>query len=83
VEMDQLLDSMHDRCKQENGEDDPTKGNQLIEIYAMKIERYLRDSQPNFKILKTFIYQSISYKSLVQSKISWHHSREWWKNLLS
>jgi len=64
VEMDQLLDSMHDRCKQENGEDDPTKGNQLIEIYAMKIERYLRDSQPNFKILKSLYIKASAIKAL-------------------
>lgn len=55
---------MHDRCKFENGEDDPTKGNQLIEIYAMKIERYLRDNQPNFKMLKSLYLKASAIKAL-------------------
>jgi COP9 signalosome complex subunit 2 len=62
-ELDLLLESMHERCKVD-GEDDSTKGNQLIEIYAMKIERYLRDLNPNFKILKTLYNKAVSIKAL-------------------
>jgi len=64
VEMDKLLESMHQSCKLENEEDDPTKGNQLVEIYAMKIERYLRDTNPNFKILKNLYLKAVNIKAL-------------------
>eukprot|EP01129_Flabellula_baltica_P016769 TRINITY_DN9098_c0_g1_i1.p1 TRINITY_DN9098_c0_g1~~TRINITY_DN9098_c0_g1_i1.p1 ORF type:complete len:477 (+),score=128.68 TRINITY_DN9098_c0_g1_i1:23-1453(+) len=50
-EMDTLLEAMHNRCKVD-GQDDSSKGNQLIEIYAMKIERHLRSENPDFKELK-------------------------------
>jgi len=62
-EMDLLLESMHNACKSD-GEDDATKGNQLIEIYAMKIERHLRDSHPNFKILKDLYNRAVAIKAL-------------------
>jgi len=62
-EMDPLLESMHNSCKID-GEDDPTKGNQLIEIYAMKIERYLRDTNPDLKILKNLYTKAVTIKAI-------------------
>jgi len=68
IELDQLLDTIYNRCKLENGEEDPTKGNQLIEYYSMKIERYLRDNNPNFKSLKSLYQRASSLKGLCSPK---------------
>jgi len=62
-EMDKLLDEMHDRCKID-GQDDSSKGNQLIEIYAMKIERHLRSPSPDFKSLKSLYARANVIKGL-------------------
>eukprot|EP01130_Rhizamoeba_saxonica_P008171 TRINITY_DN329_c0_g1_i1.p1 TRINITY_DN329_c0_g1~~TRINITY_DN329_c0_g1_i1.p1 ORF type:complete len:470 (-),score=123.59 TRINITY_DN329_c0_g1_i1:62-1471(-) len=69
-ELDQLLDSMHLGCKQPDGTDDPSKGNQLYEIYAMKIERHLRSPNPNMKILKGLYDHAVNIKALANPRYS-------------
>ena len=54
---------MHNRCKVD-GQDDSSKGNQLIEIYAMKIERHLKSPNPDFKAMKHLYSKAILIKGL-------------------
>lgn len=34
----QVLERLHESCRKPTGEDDPAKGSQLLEIYALKIQ---------------------------------------------
>lgn len=32
------IDTLHDSCRLANGQDDPSKGNQLLEVYGITIQ---------------------------------------------
>ena len=41
-ELDALLTKLHGSCENERGDDDPKKGTQLLEIYALRIQVYTK-----------------------------------------
>ena len=41
-ELDALLTKLHRSCENERGDDDPKKGTQLLEIYALRIQVYTK-----------------------------------------
>jgi COP9 signalosome complex subunit 2 len=52
TETPKVLHELHKSCQTESGEDDPKKGSQLVDIYALEIQMYT--ATKNNKKLKVF-----------------------------
>jgi len=58
-----ILRELHASCQNENGEDDPKKGSQLVDIYALEIQMYT--ATKNNKKLKELYHKSLEIKSAI------------------
>lgn len=59
---------MHAECQTPDGRDDPSKGNQLMEIYAMEIS--MHSARANYRKLKELYEKALQIKGLCNPKIS-------------
>jgi len=62
------LDKMYTACRLPDGSDDPSKGNQLLEIYALSI--YMEDAKQNNKKLKELYTRARNINGLCNPKTS-------------
>lgn len=58
-----ILRDLHKSCELENGEDDPKKGSQLVDIYAMEIQ--MHTATKNNKKLKELYHKALEIKSAI------------------
>ena len=58
-----LLKKLHKACQQEDGTDDPKKGSQLLEVYAIEIQMYTE--QKDTKRLKQLYERSLKIQSAI------------------
>jgi COP9 signalosome complex subunit 2 len=58
-----ILKDLHKSCQNEKGEDDPKKGSQLVDIYALEIQMYT--ATKNNKKLKELYQKSLEIKSAI------------------
>jgi len=58
-----VLTELHKSCQNENGEDDPKKGSQLVDIYALEIQMYT--ATKNNKKLKELYHKALDIKSAI------------------
>jgi len=58
-----ILRDLHKACQLENGEDDPKKGSQLVDIYALEIQMYT--ATKNNKKLKELYHKALEIKSAI------------------
>eukprot|EP01107_Rhizomastix_libera_P013694 TRINITY_DN384_c0_g2_i3.p1 TRINITY_DN384_c0_g2~~TRINITY_DN384_c0_g2_i3.p1 ORF type:complete len:442 (-),score=101.97 TRINITY_DN384_c0_g2_i3:54-1379(-) len=74
-ELNQVLEDMHKSCQDNEGEDDPKKSSQLVEIYSMKIQLVLSSPKQHINELKSlcsparFLSQSSIPNALVLAVI--------------
>jgi len=59
---------MHKECQLPDGKDDPSKGNQLMEIYALEIS--MHSARANFRKLKELYEKALQIKGLCNPRIS-------------
>jgi len=62
------LDKMHAACRLPEGSDDPSKGNQLLEIYALSLQ--LETFKQNNKKLKELYTRALSIHGICNPKMS-------------
>jgi len=58
-----ILKDLHKSCQLDNGEDDPKKGSQLVDIYALEIQ--MHTATKNNKKLKELYHKSLEIKSAI------------------
>jgi len=58
-----ILKDLHRSCQLDNGEDDPKKGSQLVDIYALEIQMYT--ATKNNKKLKELYHKALEIKSAI------------------
>eukprot|EP01114_Cavostelium_apophysatum_P003899 TRINITY_DN1403_c0_g1_i1.p1 TRINITY_DN1403_c0_g1~~TRINITY_DN1403_c0_g1_i1.p1 ORF type:complete len:472 (-),score=153.27 TRINITY_DN1403_c0_g1_i1:57-1397(-) len=58
-----ILKDLHKSCQLPNGEDDPKKGSQLVDIYALEIQMYT--ATKNNKKLKELYHKALEIKSAI------------------
>eukprot|EP00029_Vermamoeba_vermiformis_P005475 TRINITY_DN1913_c0_g1_i1.p1 TRINITY_DN1913_c0_g1~~TRINITY_DN1913_c0_g1_i1.p1 ORF type:complete len:464 (-),score=167.38 TRINITY_DN1913_c0_g1_i1:147-1487(-) len=68
VTLEKKLRKMHAECQTPDGRDDPSKGNQLMEIYAMEIS--MHSARANYRKLKELYEKALQIKGLCNPKIS-------------
>jgi COP9 signalosome complex subunit 2 len=59
---------MHKECQLPDGKDDPSKGNQLMEIYALEIQ--MHSARANFRKLKELYEKALQIKGLCNPRVS-------------
>jgi COP9 signalosome complex subunit 2 len=60
---DQVLQDLHKACQDEHGQDDPKKGTQLLEVYALQIR--VSNERKDTKKLKQLYQRALAIKSAV------------------
>jgi len=60
---DQVLQDLHKACQGEHGQDDPKKGTQLLEVYALQIR--VSNERKDTKKLKQLYQRALAIKSAV------------------
>jgi len=58
-----ILKDLHRSCQLDNGEDDPKKGSQLVDIYALEIQ--MHTATKNNKKLKELYHKALEIKSAI------------------
>jgi len=58
-----ILKDLHKSCQSDDGVDDPKKGSQLVDIYALEIQMYT--ATKNNKKLKELYHQALDIKSAI------------------
>jgi len=58
-----ILKELHKSCQNEQGEDDPKKGSQLVDIYALEIQMYT--ATKNNKKLKELYHKALEIRSAI------------------
>lgn len=58
-----ILKELHVSCQNEKGEDDPKKGSQLVDIYALEIQMYTETK--NNKKLKELYHKALDIRSAI------------------
>jgi len=58
-----ILKELHKSCQTEQGEDDPKKGSQLVDIYALEIQMYT--ATKNNKKLKELYHKALEIRSAI------------------
>jgi len=58
-----ILKDLHRSCQNEKGEDDPKKGSQLVDIYALEIQMHIETK--NNKKLKELYHRALDIKSAI------------------
>jgi len=66
--LEKSLEKMHKDCQLPDGTDDPSKGNQLMDIYALKIAMYTERN--NQRKLKELYEKALQIKGLCNPRIS-------------
>eukprot|EP01121_Diplochlamys_sp_Union-15-3_P018783 TRINITY_DN6910_c0_g1_i1.p1 TRINITY_DN6910_c0_g1~~TRINITY_DN6910_c0_g1_i1.p1 ORF type:complete len:460 (-),score=96.22 TRINITY_DN6910_c0_g1_i1:31-1380(-) len=66
--LEKSLERMHQDCQLPDGSDDPSKGNQLMDIYALKIAMYTERN--NQRKLKELYEKALQIKGLCNPRIS-------------
>jgi len=72
--LNKILQSLHKSCQQEDGTDDPKKGSQLIDIYALEIQ--MNTTTNNFKKLKEIYHKALSINTAVPPPLTMGIIRE-------
>jgi len=63
TKLSKILKDLHKSCQLSNGEDDPKKGSQLVDIYALQIQMYT--ATKNNKKLKELYHKALEIKSAI------------------
>jgi COP9 signalosome complex subunit 2 len=74
AKMGKVLQSLHKACQLEDGSDDPKKGSQLIEIYALEIQ--MNSVTNNHKKLKEIYHKALEVKTAVPTPLTMGSIRE-------
>jgi len=68
VTLEKKLNAMHKECQLPDGSDDPAKGNQLMDIYALEISMY--SARGNNRKLKELYERALKIKGLCNPRIA-------------
>ncbi len=66
--LEPILDRLHDSCRTPEGNDDPSKGSQLLEIYALKIQ--LENERKNNARLKELYTKALAINGLANPRVT-------------